>query len=183
MRSVRAFPSLASSLAGRSPSDWIVGSLGIVAAAVSVSFAAYMVVTGPQLRVAAGTFPVFAAFDHRKRDPETSGSPVTPAVKPLVSPNATTEIDFTPTGSIVEASAGTRHPHPDLNGAADGKTTQRIRHITLRDVFDGKALVESNNSLHIVLPGSILEGAGTVLSIRRHGRSWVVETTGGLIEN
>ena len=52
---------------------------------------------------------------------------------------------------------------------------------TVRDVFDGHALVESRSSLSVVKPGSVLDGAGQVLSIERRGDLWVVLTDKGLI--
>lgn len=51
----------------------------------------------------------------------------------------------------------------------------------LRDVFDGKALVESRNALSLVAPGSTIDGAGEVLAIERRGDRWIVATTRGLI--
>ena len=45
----------------------------------------------------------------------------------------------------------------------------------------GKALVESRSSLSVVKPGSMLDGAGEVLSIEKRGERWVVLTQNGVI--
>lgn len=52
----------------------------------------------------------------------------------------------------------------------------------LRDVYDGLALVESRRGgLREVAPGEYLPGMGEVRSIARHGHSWVVLTSRGVI--
>ncbi len=54
----------------------------------------------------------------------------------------------------------------------------------LRDVYDGMALVEARRGgLREIAPGEYLPGAGEVRSIERRGRSWVVLTSRGIIEN
>ncbi|WP_131117083.1 hypothetical protein [Lichenihabitans psoromatis] len=54
----------------------------------------------------------------------------------------------------------------------------------VRDVYDGLALVEARRGgLREIAPGEFLPGAGEIRSIERRGRSWVVLTSRGVIEN
>ena len=54
----------------------------------------------------------------------------------------------------------------------------------VRDVYDGMALVEARRGdLREISPGEYLPGAGEVRSIERRGRSWVVLTSQGVIDN
>jgi hypothetical protein len=54
----------------------------------------------------------------------------------------------------------------------------------LRDVYDGMALVEAREGgLREIAPGEFLPGAGEIRSIERRGRSWVVLTSRGVIQN
>lgn len=51
----------------------------------------------------------------------------------------------------------------------------------LRDVFDGRALVESRYGLYEIGPGAPLPGVGRVETIKRQDGRWVVVTPKGLI--
>ncbi len=52
----------------------------------------------------------------------------------------------------------------------------------LRDVYDGMALVQARSGgLREIQPGEYLPGAGEIRSIERHGRSWIVLTSRGVI--
>ena len=176
--------------APRSFADWALSGVGFSAATASAGFAAYMIVLSPK-EVASGDFRVFAQFDHRYRSgPDGSGTAM-PASGPATADPAPADprtaqaesIDFTPTGTIPTpgnvsqsgagsvSSGASRH---DLDGVP-------LPGFTVRDVFDGHALVESRSSLSVVKPGSVLDGAGQVLSIERHGDRWVVRTDKGLI--
>ena len=53
----------------------------------------------------------------------------------------------------------------------------------VRDVYNGIALVESPRGSIEVAPGAIIPGAGTVKSIERRGRGWIVITSRGLIDS
>jgi hypothetical protein len=176
---------------GRSgASDWLLGGAGVSAAALSASFACYMVAVGPAPRLADPKdtdFRIFANFDRRAhRDP-----PAVPAVlQPLPSAvevpkqaaSTNPQIDYTPTGSI--GPAPTRTGLTDAmagSGTPAGMSGHRLPGLTVHDVFDGKAVVEVRNRLTIVEPGSVVEGAGEVLAIRREGTGWVVETANGEI--
>jgi hypothetical protein len=52
---------------------------------------------------------------------------------------------------------------------------------TVRDVVDGKAVLEGPNGIWKVARGDTVPGVGTVDSIVRWGNRWIVATSGGLI--
>jgi excisionase family DNA binding protein len=52
---------------------------------------------------------------------------------------------------------------------------------TVRDVADGKAVLEGPNGIWKVARGDTVPGVGTVDSIVRWGNRWIVATSGGLI--
>jgi hypothetical protein len=51
----------------------------------------------------------------------------------------------------------------------------------IRDIFDGRAMVESRYGIFEVSPGAPLPGVGKVEAIRRQDGRWVVVTPKGLI--
>ncbi|MES1155717.1 MAG: hypothetical protein ABUL48_04735 [Pseudorhodoplanes sp.] len=51
----------------------------------------------------------------------------------------------------------------------------------IRDIFDGRAMVESRHGIYEVTPGAPLPGIGRVEAIRRQDGRWVVVTPKGLI--
>jgi hypothetical protein len=51
----------------------------------------------------------------------------------------------------------------------------------LRDIFDGRAMIESRNGLYEVGPGSNIPGLGRIESIKRIDGRWAVVTPRGLI--
>ena len=95
--------------------------------------------------------------------------------------SAAPAVDFTPTGTR----AGRTSPNPDttlpVGKAAAAQPSTALPSFKVRDVFDGKALVDSGPALALAAPGSVLDGAGEVLSIEQRGNNWVVVTTRGLI--
>ncbi len=179
----------ASNAAPRTLSDWLLGGLGVGGAAASAGFAAYMILVGPAPADphGSGYFTVFAHFDRRpqfadlhpgQQRPDT-GTPAPashPAEAPQVASAEPAAVDFTPTGSVtaIPAQAEGREAWIDRAPALDD--------FVLRDVFDGKALVEGRHQLSVVSPGTRLEGAGEVLSIERHRDAWVVVTEDGVID-
>jgi hypothetical protein len=56
-----------------------------------------------------------------------------------------------------------------------------VRGWTVRDIYDGRALVEGNGELYEIGPGSRLPQLGRVETIRRQDGHWVVVTAKGLI--
>ena len=173
----------------RTAINWLWGGVGFTTAAASAAFATYMAVFGP-----AGfghrSPPDFASFATLTRLPMESqanqalhGPAQTPRGGEQDSQSSAAAsagpIDFAPTGTVGD----TKDDHKvDPNTRPQVQSgTASLPAFVLRDVFDGKALVESRTSLALVAPGSTLEGAGEVLSIERRGDAWVVTTTHGII--
>ena len=169
----------ATELFPRTGGDWLLRGLGISAATVSASFAGYMVVIGPGSSGPHSGFPVLAAFDRRPH--HLALPPTDVAVLPGPAPAARADadlapdLDFTPTGTVAPAAL----PSPR---AGTPPNVPLLTTFTIRDVFDGKALIETRNRLELVGPGAMLQGAGQVLAIRRGEKGWLVETTGGVVE-
>ncbi len=172
--------------ATRSLGDWLWHGLGVGAATASAGFATYAMVFSTGEVVPSGNFNVFARYDrlYQAAGAQHAGAK---AAAPggdaaTAEPTETADrggIDFAPTGSVAGQQGGTG------SGAA-GRTRRgpdgpALPDFTLRDVFDGKALVESRSSLSVVKPGSVLDGAGEVLSIEKRGERWVVLTQNGVI--
>jgi uncharacterized protein YidB (DUF937 family) len=74
-------------------------------------------------------------------------------------------------------------PRPLGSLAPAASTPQLITNWVVRDVNNGIALVESPRGSIEVAPGEIIPGAGTVKSIERRGRGWIVVTSRGLIDS
>ncbi len=181
------------SFLGRGSGDWLWGGLGIGAATVSASFAAYMVVVGPShVRFpSAANFGVLAHLGPRSLPPD---SHVTPLLQgrsdrlpmsadaggnavPSAPAASGSGVDFAPTGTVEPGAS--REPAAADPARDAGPPT--LKTFILRDVFDNKALVESRDGITLIAPGSVLEGAGEVLAIQRHGDAWVVTTSKGII--
>ena len=164
--------------AGRSIGDWVWHGLGIGVATASAGFATYAMIFSTGEVVPSGNFNVFARYDRRYQAPAALHAPPTEvagATSQDTPPTKTADkdgVDFNPTGSL--GSDPSQGGHPGVAGRS-------VSNYTLRDVFDGKALVESRASLSVVKPGSVLEGAGEVLSIEKRGDQWVVMTRNGMI--
>ena len=167
----------------RSLGDWLWHGLGVGAATASAGFATYALVFSTGEVVPSGNFNVFARSDrpYQAVGAQHAG-PKTATPGGGDAPTETADrggVDFAPTGSV----AGSAPPEgagaaARLRGGPDGPS---LPGFTLRDVFDGKARVESRASLSVVKPGSMLDGAGEVLSIEKRGERWVVLTRNGVI--
>ena len=73
---------------------------------------------------------------------------------------------------------------PDATGSIATKQQDKPPVVAgwyLRDVFDGRALVESRYGLYEIGPGAPLPGVGRVETIKRQDGRWVVVTPKGLI--
>ncbi len=172
----------------RASGDWLLGGLGVGAATASAGFAAYMLAFGPNELVPGGEFTIFSSYDHRPQVAQATAGPThgsraedsrVAAGSSAEADKATPEpVDFTPTGSIAPAAAGAALSKPARRSGQDGTALPAFN---LRDVFDGQALVESRSSISVVKPGSMLDGAGEVLSIEKRGEHWVVLTANGII--
>ena len=91
-----------------------------------------------------------------------------------------------PTGSIVpQTRASTAQSvvsQESVTAPIKPVKTAVLDNYILRDVYSGIALVEGRTgSVREVVPGETLPGAGEVRSIERHGRTWVVVTSRGII--
>lgn len=178
----------AKSLGARAAGDWAWHGLGIGVATASAGFATYALVFSTGEVVPSGNFNVFARYDHiyqapaaRRGEPVDTATAAAPeAVPPSRADVAKADtVDFTPTGSLAGGADGAQ-----AGAGGEGRAAPASRllpNFKLRDVFDGKALVESRSSLSVVKPGSVLDGAGQVLSIEKRGEQWVVLTQNGLI--
>lgn len=173
--------------AAPAPVDWVWGGLGVGAATASSAFAIYMLAFGPPAPKPGATpnFGVFAtmrprAFAGASRDvpspQQTADLARTAAPADVAGPAPS--IDFAPTGSVSQGRSADPAPASAAQSASRGAM---LPGYVLRDVFDGKALVESRNALSLVAPGSTIDGAGEVLAIERRGDRWIVATTRGLI--
>ena len=169
----------------RSLGDWLWHGLGVGAATASAGFATYALAFSTGQVVPSGNFNLFSRSDHPyqaagAQHTEPKGDGAAPGRSETADRGG---VDFAPTGSVAGPSAAP-------GGAAGPDAAARSRRVaegpalpnfTLRDVFDGKALVESRSSLSVVKPGSVLDGAGEVLSIEKRGERWVVLTQNGVI--
>jgi hypothetical protein len=73
---------------------------------------------------------------------------------------------------------------PDTTGSIVEKQEQRppvLEGWILRDIFNGRAMVEGRSGLYEVGPGSTLPGIGRVEAVKRQDGRWVVVTAKGLI--
>ncbi len=173
----------------RIAADWMMGGLGIGCAVASAGFAVYMIAVGPGAPDphGSGYFTVFAHFDRRPqyaalRDEMGVAASQAPARgrgpegAPATSVAQAGAVDYTATGSIPTAPGATA-----LRPAVASSDEPVLHDFVLRDVFDGKALVEGRHALSLVSPGMTLDGAGEVLSIQRRNDTWVVVTKDGVI--
>ena len=72
----------------------------------------------------------------------------------------------------------------DITGSIVEKQEQRppiLEGWILRDIFNGRAMVEGRSGLYEVGPGSTLPGIGRVEAVKRQDGRWVVVTAKGLI--
>ncbi len=173
----------AAAAATRSLGDWLWHGLGVGAATASAGFATYAMVFSTGEVVPSGNFNLFARYDrlYQAAGAQHAGSKAT-APGGDATPTETADrggVDFAPTGSVAGQQGSTG---PGAAGRTRrGTDGPALPDFTLRDVFDGKALVESRSSLSVVKPGSVLDGAGEVLSIEKRGERWVVLTQNGVI--
>ena len=73
---------------------------------------------------------------------------------------------------------------PDTTGSIVEKQEQRppiLEGWVLRDIFNGRAMVEGRSGLYEIGPGSTLPGVGRVEAVKRQDGRWVVVTAKGLI--
>ena len=86
------------------------------------------------------------------------------------------QADHMPVGSI-----GKPLPKPPLSKPTALNPTAPYRAFVLRDVEDGRAVVEGARGLEDVGPGDVLPGGARVERIERRGPNWIVLTDRGAI--
>jgi hypothetical protein len=107
--------------------------------------------------------------------PMTTASIPSGAIRsPVPSPPAKIPAQTTVLGQNPLAAPGDNVDQP--------KKPQLITGWVVREVYDGIALLEGKNGRIEVVPGETIPGAGTVKSIERRGRGWIVLTSRGLVD-
>ncbi len=153
--------------------DRFVVAAGVLTAVASASFATYMVSTDHPHQM-------FGGIEHLMIFAQpSSGNPHALIARVPKAPDDQ-GIDFTATGSIPgkpEAHARPVYILPALNARVEPV----IKGFALRGVSGNVAMVESVDGIYRVEPGSVLPGAGRVLSIQWRKGKFVVVTTEGII--
>jgi hypothetical protein len=156
-----------------SAADRLVVAAGVLTAVASASFATYMASTDHP-------HPMFGGIEHLMIFAQpSSGNPHALIARV---PKATDDqgIDFTATGSIPGKPKDDPRPIYTLP-ALNARVEPVIKGFALRGVSGNVAMVEGVNGIYRVEPGSILPGAGRVLSIQWRKGKFVVVTTEGII--
>jgi len=104
--------------------------------------------------------------------PATAAATPAPAATAAANPAAANDV----TGSIP-----TRSVTPQSNEANAALKPPLVEGWTLRNVYDGIALVQGRFGLIEVEPGDVIPGVGRIDNIRRQDGRWVVVTSKGLI--
>ncbi len=157
-------------------SEHVLGTIGCAIAVASGSFGLYMNLYGPSEPDVNGReyLTIFAQASHRSK----SFAPVDAAG--ALARSDSPGIDPAPTGSILDGKA--QHEDPATGGVGPAKPSL-LKDFRLRDVFGDTALVEDHARLRIVQVGTVLSGAGRVMSIEQHDGQWSVVTSEGVITN
>ncbi len=153
-------------------------STGVIAAAVSVTFAGYMVLTGgkdaglPESPVVVHHVPVVSPLRERLEVSIVPNHRQAARTLPVRG-------DMLITGSVTRASAkGSLLRRPPQQGRTTGRRNRP--HYVLRFATREIALVEGSGRMWSVEPGDILPGAGRVVRIERRKRNhWVLKTFDG----
>jgi len=97
-----------------------------------------------------------------------------PPAPPMISANAAPQAKPPSQASLP--------PGPTSAVDPQKKASQTIPNWVVRDVYDGIALVEGPGGAFEVMAGENIPGVGTVKSIERRGKGWIVVTNRGLVE-
>lgn len=171
---LRSLKAIVHAQAKRSATDAVLGGLGVSTAVASACFAGYMALTdtGDLAARGQGQFAAFLLPDYRAAQAMQAQVHQAPAPEATDGPG----VDFMPTGSV----SSQQFDPADGQGASDDARVS-TQDFAVRDVFDGTAMIEAHGTLQLVKPGTVLEGVGRVLDIRRSGNAWVVVTESGNI--
>jgi len=106
----------------------------------------------------------------------TAAAPPAISAPSTVAANASAAGDVT--GSIPNSASRSATPHSETNAPPKPPVVEGW---TLRNVYDGIALVQGRFGLMEVEPGDMVPGIGRIDTIRRQDGRWVVVTSKGLI--
>ena len=155
--------------------DKAIVSAGIGTAAVSASFAAFMLTTDHSR-------PNFNGIEHLM----LFAQPLHGQPSPLVAKDQTTRpspgVDYSATGVIPRRGQGASDAR-DTPKANVPETEPVIKGYVLEQADLGVAIVQRHNSSFRIRPGAYLPGAGRIIAIEQRGDKWVVVTTQGVIES
>lgn len=159
-------------------SDFGLIATGIAAAVSSVAFATFMISHGSRPDTGKkGEYPGFFARGLLAKSPK---SPV-PINKSNAGPIAFRTIDYDATGSISMRDGGVAAHGislvPTFDGSLASASASTDNSYVLRFVRGEAALLQSDRGLYAVRRGTMLPGAGRVLSITRLGKTWMLVTT------
>jgi hypothetical protein len=134
----------------------MISFVGVGLAVSSVAFAAYAIMNG-------------------------SGFPNLPSVLPALADglpvNKSLASHARRSGDLDPATTGALPSRAETPDARQREARTRGQAYVIYRVFGETALVEGLDGLHVVVPGSVLPGAGRVLSIERSGGSWSIVTS------
>jgi hypothetical protein len=157
--------------------------IGLTAAVASTTFAYYAISNGGLPTDLSGADRIVAFPKITHRDGETGMAKIASA--PHFSPEDP-NIDMT-TGSIPLKSIEQSDPAPaavrDPDSTRSNPVDLHLSDYVIRQVVRDRAMVSNGNRAYWIRPGSILPGAGRVLSIERRGVKWTVVTARGIIED
>lgn len=138
---------------------------GLASAVASCGFAAFMIAhnTGRPDVQGGQYFSVFAQIDRHQRARAAGAAIASAGLRTVMG-----DIDPIVTGSIA--------PREPVD-----PSTVPLPGFSLREAFDGTALIDSPSGVQVVHAGSILVGVGRVTAIERRGTRVVVVTERGIV--
>jgi hypothetical protein len=158
-------------------SDYGLIATGVIAAISSVAFAIFMISEGsnPEM-VKKGEIARFFARGLLAKSDKSPGSVNKPDTRPI----RYRTIDYDVTGSISMRGLGVtgqkNSPDSIIDGIMASVNTSTYNTYVLRFVHGETALLQSNRDFYVVRRGTMLPGAGKVLSIERRGKRWILVT-------
>jgi hypothetical protein len=156
-------------------SDYGLIATGVIAAISSVAFAIFMISEGsnPEM-VKKGEIARFFARGLLAKSDKSPGSVNKPDTRPIRYRN----IDYDVTGSISMHGPGVTGQKISPDSVIDGISTpvnaSAYNTYVLRFVHGETVLLQSNRDFNVVRRGTMLPGAGKVLSIERRGKLWIL---------
>lgn len=155
---------------------WLTAA-GVAAATGSAAFATLMIIhnSRPDL-IKEAEYPGVFTRDLRARSPQSQVS----SKKPDGQPTVNRAIDYNVTGSITSSNIGKAAQNgtlaPSTGGSATSTGTSKNNAYVLRFVHKEAALLQNKSGFYVVRRGTVLPGAGKVLSIEKLGDTWILVT-------